>query len=312
MQNAGLRDIAHIADTFSTKGLDPQQIESISRIRYIAHECLRDQFSGPRIVTSTPQAEHGKRGRGKERIRRKGGAGKRLRKDGAVQYNVVSDDEQPEFYGTAIDVGQLHLSHMDREMDNHAQLCTVESAVSSVHMIHADADAENMHLCDAHLSVDQSDLGYEDDENDDDLAAEFNHDDLKQEADEEIKEELNHMTGEENIEELHAATEIHQDLRPCDHIMIDDSQFCDVSHDINNTTLSDDADVVNHTHYGDPDEVDPLEINPTEDFVNSQLSHVNDISEPPPSDMAEMEVSQHSSIETHGDISQKGDCSVAV
>jgi hypothetical protein len=88
LQNAGLRDIAHIADTFSTKGLDPQQIESISRIRYIAHECLRDQFSGPRIVTSTPQAEHGKRGRGKERIRRKGGAGKRLRKDGAV--NIMS------------------------------------------------------------------------------------------------------------------------------------------------------------------------------------------------------------------------------
>ena len=84
--------------------------------------------------------------------------------------------------------------------------------------------------------VDQSDLGYEDDENDDDLAAEFNHDDLKQEADEEIKEGLNHMTGEENIEELNAATEIHQDLRPCDHIMIDESHFCDVSHDINNTT----------------------------------------------------------------------------
>ena len=44
------------------------------------------------------------------------------------------------------------------------------------------------------------------------------------------------MTGEENIEELNAATEIHQDLRPCDHIMIDESHFCDVSHDINNTT----------------------------------------------------------------------------
>ncbi|GAU51302.1 hypothetical protein TSUD_131460 [Trifolium subterraneum] len=302
--NAGLRDIAHLADTFSTKGLDPQQIESISRIRYIAHECLRDQISGPTILTATPQAEHGKRVRGKERVRRKGGAGKRLRKDGAVLYNAVSEDEQPQFYGNPIEVGQMHLSHMDREMDHHAQLCTVESAVNSVHMIHADADAENMHLCDAHLGVDQSDLGYEDDENDDDVAVEFNHEDLKQEADEEIKEELNHMTGEENIEEL----QIHQDRRPCDHIMIDDSQFCDVSHSINNTTLSDDVDEINHTHFGDPDEVDPLGINPTEeDFVNSQLSHVNDESEPSASVMAGIEVSQH-----HGDISQKGDCSVAV
>lgn len=306
MQNAGLRDIAHLADTFSTKGLDPQQIESISRIRYIAHECLRDQISGPTIVTATPQAEHGKRVRGKERVRRKGGAGKRLRKDGVVQYNVVSEeDEQPHFYGTTIEVGQLHLSHMDREMEHHAQLCTVENAVSSVHMLHA--DAENMHLCDTHLGVDHSELGYEDDENDD-----FNHDDLKQEADEEIKEEFNHMTSEQNIEELHAGNEIDQDLRPCDHIIIDDSQFCDVSHEINNATLSDGVDEVNHTHFGDPNEVDLQEINPTEDFVNSQLSHVNDEREPPSSAMAAIEVSQHSSIEPHGDISQKGDCSVAV
>ncbi|XP_050881504.1 protein MAIN-LIKE 2 isoform X2 [Lathyrus oleraceus] len=306
LQNAGLRDIAHLADTFSTKGLDPQQIESISRIRYIAHECLRDQISGPTIVTATPQAEHGKRVRGKERVRRKGGAGKRLRKDGVVQYNVVSEeDEQPHFYGTTIEVGQLHLSHMDREMEHHAQLCTVENAVSSVHMLHA--DAENMHLCDTHLGVDHSELGYEDDENDD-----FNHDDLKQEADEEIKEEFNHMTSEQNIEELHAGNEIDQDLRPCDHIIIDDSQFCDVSHEINNATLSDGVDEVNHTHFGDPNEVDLQEINPTEDFVNSQLSHVNDEREPPSSAMAAIEVSQHSSIEPHGDISQKGDCSVAV
>ncbi|XP_012571200.1 protein MAIN-LIKE 2 isoform X3 [Cicer arietinum] len=308
--NAGLRDIAHIADTFSTKGLDPLQIESISRIRYIAHECLRDQISGSTtIVTATPETE--KRVRGKERIRRKG-AGKRLRKDGAMQYSVVSEDEQPQFYGTAIEVGQLHLSHMNRELD-HAQLCTVETAVSSVHMIHA--DAENMHLCDAHLGVDQSELGYEDDENDDDVAAEFNHHgDLKQEADEEIKEELNHITGEENIDELHAATDIHQDLQPCDHMVIDESQFCDVSHDdIDNAALSDDAADVNHTHFGDIDDINSQEINPTEDFVNSQLSHVvnNEIEPTPSATIAAIEVSQHS-IETHGDISQKGDCSVAV
>jgi hypothetical protein len=42
--------------------------------------------------------------------------------------------------------------------------------------------------------------------------------------------------------------------------MIDDSQFCDVSHDINNTMLSNDVDEISHTQFGDPDEVDPLEI----------------------------------------------------
>jgi hypothetical protein len=42
--------------------------------------------------------------------------------------------------------------------------------------------------------------------------------------------------------------------------MIDDSQFCDVSHDINNTMLSNDVDEISHTQFGDPDEVDPPEI----------------------------------------------------
>ncbi|XP_028778500.1 protein MAIN-LIKE 2 [Neltuma alba] len=95
--NAGLRDIAHIADTFATDGLDADQIESISRIRLIAHECLRDQFGSPAIVPATPQVELGKRVRGKERVRRKG-SGKRLRRDeddDAVQYNAASEDEQP-------------------------------------------------------------------------------------------------------------------------------------------------------------------------------------------------------------------------
>lgn len=315
LQNAGLRDIAHIADTFSTKGLDSQQIESISRIRYIAHECLRDQIGGPAIVSATPQVELGKRVRGKERVRRKGGTGKRMRKDGAVQYNTVSEDEQPQYYGTAIEVGQLHLSHNYREME-HAQLCTVvDGAVSPVHLIHGDDDGENLQLCDAHLDVDQSELGYapseENNEGLDDIAAEYNHGDLKHEAGEEIKEELiNHVTGEENFEELNAGNEI-QDAQPCDHMVMDNSELCDVSHGIDSTTLSDaGAAEVNHTHLGDPNEINQQQINPTENLVNSQLSHVNNESTEPPS---AIEVSQqHSSIETHEDISQKGDCSVAV
>lgn len=313
MQNAGLRDIAHIADTFSTKGLDPQQIESISRIRYIAHECLRDQIGGPVMASGSPQVELGKRVRGKERVRRKGGAGKRMRKDGVVHYTTVSEDEQPQYYGTAIEVGQLHLSHIERELD-HAQLCSVDNAVSVVQLIHADADSENMQLCDTHIDVDESELGYtageENNEEPDDVAAEFSHEELKHRAGEEIKQELNHVTGEENIEELNAANEIHI-VQPSHNMVIDNSQLCDVSHDDIDDTLHDAAAEFDHSQLGDSSLVNQLQSNPTDNLVNSKLSHINPESELS-SAKAAMEVSQHSSIETHEDISQNGDCSVAV
>ena len=304
MQNAGLRDIAHIADTFSTKGLDPQQIESISRIRYIAHECLRDQFGGLVMASGSPQVELGKRVRGKERVRRKGGAGKRLRKDGVVQYNAVSEDEQPQYYGTAIEVGQLHLSHIEREL-SHAQLCSVDNEVSVAQLIHANADGENMQLCDPHIEVDESDLGYaageENNEDPDDAAAEFSPEELKHRVGEEIKQELNHVPGEENIEELNAANEIH---------FVEPSELCEVSHDID-STLADAAAEVNHSQLGDSSVINPQQSSPTDNLVNSQLSHINLESEFLSAKGA-MEVSQHSSIETREDISQNGDCSVAV
>ncbi|KAG5027217.1 hypothetical protein GYH30_022985 [Glycine max] len=311
--NAGLRDIAHIADTFSTKGLDPQQIESISRIRYIAHECLRDQFGGLVMASGSPQVELGKRVRGKERVRRKGGAGKRLRKDGVVQYNAVSEDEQPQYYGTAIEVGQLHLSHIEREL-SHAQLCSVDNEVSVAQLIHANADGENMQLCDPHIEVDESDLGYaageENNEDPDDAAAEFSPEELKHRVGEEIKQELNHVPGEENIEELNAANEIHF-VEPSDNMVIDNSQLCDVSPD--DSTLPDAAAAeVNHSQLADSSGViNPQQSSPTDNLVNSQLSHINLESEFLSAKGA-MEVSQHSSIETREDISQNGDCSVAV
>lgn len=136
--NAGLRDIAHIADTFSTKGLDPEQVELISRIRYIAHECLRDQIGGPATVSPTPQNELGKRIRGKERVRRKG-AGKRLRKDHPVQYNTASEDDQSQFSGATIAVDRLQSYHAHREED-HLPLYPVENEVTALHMIDGDDD----------------------------------------------------------------------------------------------------------------------------------------------------------------------------
>ncbi|KAL0404836.1 UNVERIFIED_CONTAM: protein MAIN-LIKE 2 [Sesamum radiatum] len=69
--NAALRDIAHVADTLSTHGMDDQQIQSVTRIRYIAHECLRDHTGSSTLVVADSQDEVGKRIRGKERVRRR-------------------------------------------------------------------------------------------------------------------------------------------------------------------------------------------------------------------------------------------------
>lgn len=91
--NAGLRDIAHVADTLSTHGMDDQQIHAVTRIRYLAHECLRDQVGSSIIVeVASSQNEVGKRTkRGKERVRRKG-TGKRRRKNDLEQQQEAAED----------------------------------------------------------------------------------------------------------------------------------------------------------------------------------------------------------------------------
>ncbi|KAI4308061.1 hypothetical protein L6164_031178 [Bauhinia variegata] len=297
--NAGLRDIAHIADNFSTKGLDPQQIESISRIRYIAHECLRDQIGGPVIVSATPQVELGKRVRGKERVRRKG-SGKRVRKDDIVQYTAASEDEQPQFYDTAVEVGQLQYSHTDQDLD-HAQLCPVDNEISPVQLIHADGSGENLQLCDSTMEVDQSELDYRtgevNNQEPNHVVAEINNKEPKHADGEEIKEELKHVTGEENIMGLDASNLIH-DAEPSDTLkVVDDSQLTVIS----DSKLSDAAAEVNHMQEDDS----KVNSNVTNDVAGSQLSHVAGETE---AGNGTIEVTQHS----HEDITQKGDCSVAV
>ncbi|XP_022944341.1 protein MAIN-LIKE 2-like [Cucurbita moschata] len=148
--NSGLRDIAHIADTFSTNGLDQQQIDLISRIRYIAHECLRGQIGGPIILPSSPEIELGKRTRGKEKVRRKG-TGKRSRKDDQLQYNAVGEDNQSHFCDSAIEVDQLQL-HMNRE------LCSVDSEVDHLPLIDEVDEDDSMQLCDPNIGVDHPDM----------------------------------------------------------------------------------------------------------------------------------------------------------
>ncbi|KAI4306046.1 hypothetical protein L6164_029358 [Bauhinia variegata] len=309
--NSGLRDIAHIADTFSIKGLNSQQIESISRIRYVAHECLRDQIGGPGIVSATPQVELGKRVRGKQRVRRKG-TGKRFRKDDAIQYTVVSEDEQPQFYGAVIEVDQLQYSHTDQDFD-HAQLCPVDSEVYSLQMIlpggdgdgenlqicdstlDGNGDGENLHIYDSTLQVDPSELGYtagEIDNGEPNHVAEVSNAEPKHAADEEIKEEPKHVTGEENIEELDAANMIH-DTEPSGTKVVDDSHFSV----INDSKLS--------TQEGDDSKDNSKENDATNNVVSSELSTVVGETEP---SKATREVTHN----YHEDITKNGDCSIAV
>ncbi|KAG6748748.1 hypothetical protein POTOM_048681 [Populus tomentosa] len=132
---SGLREISYLADSFSTKGLDGQQFESISRIRFIAQDCLRDQIESPVTPSAPAQIELGKRSRGKERVRRKGN-GKRRRKDEPMEYQEASEDDQPQFYGALIVADQLHLDQADGEVGQ-LQSCLADDNFDPQHLSHA-------------------------------------------------------------------------------------------------------------------------------------------------------------------------------
>ncbi|XVF21098.1 hypothetical protein REPUB_Repub12eG0061800 [Reevesia pubescens] len=110
----GVREISYLADTFPLKGLQPEQFESISRIRSIAQECLRDQVGGTIVVSPDVGTELGKRTRGKERVRRKG-SGKRKRSNDPMEGHGASEDES-QYFGIVVEVDQLHLHHTNDEV----------------------------------------------------------------------------------------------------------------------------------------------------------------------------------------------------
>ncbi|CAN1156072.1 Protein MAIN-LIKE 2 [Linum perenne] len=121
-----IREIAYLADSFSTEGLDGQQFESISRIRYIAQDCLRKQSGSPAIAvpTDTQQVQHGKRIRGKESVRRN--SGKRRSKDELVEGQEGSEDDASHFSAGVVEVDPLHAIYTDAE-DVSLQMCEVAS-----------------------------------------------------------------------------------------------------------------------------------------------------------------------------------------
>ncbi|KAL0346178.1 UNVERIFIED_CONTAM: protein MAIN-LIKE 2 [Sesamum radiatum] len=114
--NAALRDIAHLADTLSTHGMDDQQIQSITRIRFVAHECLRDHVGSSTLVVANSEDDVGKRMRGKERVRRRG-MSKRRRKDDPEEYYAASTNTQTPMYPSAVGVDQGHMYYVENEVE---------------------------------------------------------------------------------------------------------------------------------------------------------------------------------------------------
>lgn len=282
-----MRDIAHIADTFSTKGLDQQQIDLISRIRYIAHECLRDQVGGPIILSSIPQIELGKRIRGKERVRRKG-TGKRVRKEDQLHYNAVSEDDQSHFCDSALEVDQLQL-HMNREME-HPELCSVDSEVDHLPLIHEVDEDDSMQLCEANIGVDHSDM-------------------------------IHNASGGNMAELTHADIKLDEaDL--CDAPKdVDDLHLSETINDVTNTQICGAMDTGDPPHfstskegnYHSTEDVNMPKFSDTGNNVdNSELCHGSIKSSPQTGELAAEIVSESPFVVSHEDIMQKGNNNVYI
>lgn len=286
-----MRDIAHIADTFSTKGLDQQQIDLISRIRYIAHECLRDQVGGPIILSSTSQIELGKRVRGKERVRRKG-TGKRARKEDQLLYSAVSEDDQSHFCDSVIEVDQLQLHHMNREME-HPELCSVDTEVDHLPLIHeVDADA-NMQLCEANIGVDHPDMIHNAAGGN---MAELCHADIK-------LDEAELCDEPKEVDDLHLSDTINE---------VTDTRICSTMDAADLRHFSTSKEAKNSHHYHSTEEVNMLKFPDTANKIdNSELCHGSIKSSPQTGELA-AEIVSESSFVPHEDIMQKGSNNVYI
>lgn len=136
--NAALRDIANVADMLSTHGMDDQQMHAVTRIRYLAHECLRDQIGSMMIadVTDSEQNEVDKKIRGKERIRRKGmgmGMGvKRRRKDDSGQFLTEFCLPSPI---NMVENNDVEICLPPGDADDDSQLCYMPTKVDQTHSL---------------------------------------------------------------------------------------------------------------------------------------------------------------------------------
>lgn len=310
---SGLRDIAYLADTFSDKGLDAQQFESISRIRCIAQECLRDQVESPVMVSVTPQTELGKRARGKERIRRKG-SGKRKRDNDFVEGPVASEDES-QFGGAVVEVHQM-LRRADGEAE-HLQLIHAVGGSDDARLGLADAidKVDDTEFCDAANEVDESQL----------YTSEVNGSHLCDATYEAHDAQLSHVAAKSDLQSVKGSVEVVTQASQL-HDATNEanaSKVCNATDEIKVSQMSDAADEVKYTQIPDATDV----VNDTQ--TCDQPAHVNDtemydttveVSYPQPEHVAgendaltakeEEEVIPQSSLETVEDIGKQGGNSI--
>lgn len=135
----------------STQGMDDQQIHAITRIRYLAHECFREQIGNPMVEVVDPQTEVVGRSRGKERVRRKT-VGKRKRKDGSELSIEATEDDHSQLCISLIETD--HSPLYDNQED-HSPLCLGEDS----EMCYDPDKVDETQVCDAGNEVDESHFG---------------------------------------------------------------------------------------------------------------------------------------------------------
>jgi hypothetical protein len=123
--STALREISHVVDTIITHGMDEEQMHAISRIRYLTQECLHDQIGGALMDVETPQEDSLKRIRGKQRVRRKGIAGKRRRKNDPDPEDTAEDVPPMFCVAPMDDQDQSPLCHMDGQMDRAEEVASI-------------------------------------------------------------------------------------------------------------------------------------------------------------------------------------------
>ncbi|KAL1191812.1 Protein MAIN-LIKE 2 [Cardamine amara subsp. amara] len=132
---SNVREILELAENFATHDLDLERGNMISRVINLAQDCLRDQVGVTAIATeSHQQNEHGKRIRGKERVRRKGMGKRRKGIDPMEDYGGSEDESQ---FGPVVEVGQMHLP-----------LSHTNSVYDGTHLYDAVTKVDDMELCD--------------------------------------------------------------------------------------------------------------------------------------------------------------------
>ncbi|XP_021300818.1 protein MAIN-LIKE 2 isoform X1 [Herrania umbratica] len=284
----GLREISFLADTFPSEGLEPDQVDLLSRIRSIAQECLRDQVGGPIVASPIVGTELRKRSRGKERVRRKG-TGKRKRGNDPMDGHGASEDES-KYCSVLVAVDQL-VHQADDEVD-HMPLCITAVEGDTAPLSEAPNKVDDMQLQDATDVIDASQFCDASNEVDDsNMSHAISESDLQavKTADEVIPQssQLSDATNETNDSEIHNATN-----KP------NDSQACNATNGVN-----------------DPQTLVATDVNESQTY-----GATNKVGESQPSDVAvdsdqqtekEAKVSPQLSQENVEDLAQQGETSIA-